>query len=151
VKPEAQHLTFAFLGEQNEELVPAICSELEKAFAAIPRFQASLRGCGYFPNSRNARVGWVGLDPEQRFADAAATAREAVHRSGVQLDSAEFKPHLTLMRLRDRWPPASIELFLRTFRDYRSATFDVATVTLFSSRLLPTGAIHAPLCEIPLA
>ena len=69
----------------------------------------------------------------------------------MALDRAGFRPHLTLMRLRDAWPPASIETFEKSLRDYRSAPFPVDTVTIFSSRLDPTGAIHTPVRQIALA
>jgi 2'-5' RNA ligase len=49
------------------------------------------------------------------------------------------------MRMRDQWPPASIELFNRSFRDYCSGTFPADSVTLFSSELNPKGAIHTAL------
>ncbi|MGH7488773.1 MAG: 2'-5' RNA ligase family protein, partial [bacterium] len=60
VRPETQHLTFAFLGEQPESLLPALSTTVEASLSIVPRFQAHLRGSGFFPNPRHARVGWVG-------------------------------------------------------------------------------------------
>lgn len=151
VKPETQHLTFAFLGEQPETLIEKLVPPLESALGVIPRFEASLRGCGMFPNARHARVGWVGLDPEAPFGSVARAVRDVVTRAGVELDRADFRPHLTLMRVRDPWPPASIDLFQRTLRDYRSEAFPVDTVTLFSSTLNPQGAVHTALRGFGLA
>lgn len=151
VREETQHLTFAFLGEQPEELVEQLGAPLQTALSAMPRFEARLRGCGFFPNPRRARVGWAGLDPEQSFVNVARAVREVVAKNGVQLDGADFKPHLTLMRIRDPWPPASIDLFNRTLGDYRSEPFALDSVTLFSSQLNPKGAIHTPLRKFELA
>ena len=50
-----------------------------------------------------------------------------------------------LMRIRDAWPPASLDLFQKSLRDYRSEKFTVDTVTLFSSALNPKGAVHTAL------
>lgn len=152
VKPETQHLTFAFLGEQAESLIDKIVPPLESALARIPRFEASLHGCGMFPNARHARVGWVGLDPDTPFGTVARAVRDVVTREGVELDRGDFRPHLTLMRVRDPWPPASIDLFQRSLRDYRSERFPVDSVTLFSSTLNPKGAVHTALrrFELPL-
>ena len=69
----------------------------------------------------------------------------------MELDGADFKPHLTLMRIRDRWPPSSIELFSTSLRDYRSASFPVNDVTLYSSQLNPKGAVHTPLQKFALS
>lgn len=145
VRPESQHLTFAFLGEQPESVVSRMEGPLASAVSAIPRFDATLRGSGFFPNARHARVGWVGLEPEGPFQALASAVRNVVTSSGVVLDKSDFKPHLTLLRMREGWPPASIELFSKSMRDWQSASFVVDTVTLFSSQLHPKGAIHTAL------
>ncbi len=151
VRPETQHLTFAFLGEQPEALMEQIAAPLAEAVGAIPQFDARLRGCGFFPNLRRARVGWIGLLPEGGFERIARAVREVVTRHGVTLDGGEFRAHLTLMRIRTAWPPASIELFTRSLRDFESAPFSVTAVTLFSSQLNPDGAIHIPLRTFELS
>lgn len=150
VRPEAQHLTFAFLGEQQSSLVDVLAPPLADALQSVTRFEATLHGSGFFPNPRHARVGWIGLDPESQFIEVARTVRGVVARHGVKLDGGEFKPHLTLMRIRDRWPPASVETFNRGLRDYRSPTFAVTSVTLYSSKLDPKGAVHTALREFAL-
>ncbi|SRR5581483_434606 len=151
VRPEAQHLTFAFLGEKDEALVAKLAPVVGQALAAVPRFEAMLAGCGFFPNPRHARVGWVGVQPEASFNAVSAAVRDAVQTCGVDLDRAEFRAHLTLMRMRDRWPPACIETFNSALRDFRSEPFTIDAVTLFSSRLDPKGAVHTPLRQFPLA
>ena len=151
VRPHSQHLTFAFLGEQDEAVIDKIAPALESHLSSIAKFTAVLTGCGFFPNPRRARVGWVGLEPEEPFDDVARAVRDVVRKSGVELDGADFRPHLTLMRIRETWPPASIEMFEGALRNYRSAPFVVDTVTLYSSRLNPSGAIHTPVRTFALA
>jgi 2'-5' RNA ligase len=151
VRPETQHLTFAFLGEQDESLVEPLAAAVTKAIAHVRRFEGTLAGAGFFPHPRHARVGWVGVRPEEPFIAIANGVRDAVQSCGVTLDRAEFRPHLTIMRMRDRWPPASIDLFASALRDFVSAPFAVDHVTLYSSRLNPNGAIHTPLREFALA
>ena len=151
VREESQHATFAFLGEHPESLIARIEPELTSSLAALARFEAHLEGSGFFPNARHARVGWVGLAPETGFIRIAQAVRAVATKNGVELDGGEFRPHLTLMRVRDPWPPASIELFVKTLRDYRSAVFPLDSVTLYSSELLPKGAVHTPLKKFALA
>lgn len=151
IREESQHLTLAFLGEHPEALVKQLDAPLTGALASMQSFEARLCGAGVFPNARHARVGWAGLDPEARFVELARTIREVVSANGVQLDRADFKPHLTLMRMREGWPPSSIELFTRTLRDYASESFTVDSVTLYSSRLDPHGAVHTPQRTFALA
>jgi 2'-5' RNA ligase len=151
VRPETQHLTLAFLGEQDQSLIETLTPALEDRLRGIGRFDAVLAHCGFFPNPRRARAGWIGLEPEQPFKDTALAVRDAVTGNGIELDRADFRPHLTLMRMRDNWPPASIEMFERALGDYRSASFVVDTVTLYSSRLNPTGAVHTAVRTFALA
>jgi 2'-5' RNA ligase len=151
VRPETQHLTFAFLGEQEEALVERISPLLTSRLGTVPRFEATLRGCGFFPNPRHARVGWVGAEPEERFGEIARVVRGVVSDAGVELDRSEFRPHLTMMRIRERWPPLSIETFTKALRDYHSVPFPVDRVTLYASKLSPKGAEHTALREFGLA
>jgi 2'-5' RNA ligase len=151
VRPETQHLTFAFLGEQPASLLPTFAPLLEEALSEVPRFEGRLRGSGFFPNPRHARVGWVGATPEEKFRAVADAVRAGVKAAGVTLDRADFRAHLTLFRIRDTWPPACIEIFNGALRDYKSEPFLVDSVTLFSSELNPKGAIHTPLRTFALA
>ncbi|HUJ14779.1 MAG TPA: RNA 2',3'-cyclic phosphodiesterase [Thermoanaerobaculia bacterium] len=144
LRPETQHLTFAFLGEQPEEVVDRI------SIGGGERFDARLRGCGFFPNRRHARVGWVGAEPAERFVALAGLVRDGVAAAGIALEANEFRPHLTLMRIRDHWPPMATELFEKTLRDFQSAPFAVHEVTLYLSRLDSNGAVHTALRTFPL-
>ena len=151
VRSETQHLTFAFLGEQPQSLVPTLTRSVESSLADMPRFEGRLRGTGFFPNPRHARVGWIGAAPEEKFRAVAEAVRGAVNAAGVVIERTDFRPHLTLFRIRDSWPTASIETFSAALRDYESEPFTVDGVTLFSSELNPKGAIHTPVHRFALA
>ena len=151
VRPQSQHLTFAFLGEQDESLIEPLDTAVRERVRSIAAFTATLHGCGFFPNPRRARVGWIGVEPEQPLVRLAGAVRAAVEGTGVALDRADFKPHLTLMRIRDVWPPACIQFFEQALAGYESEPFVMEKVTLYSSTLNPNGAVHTPLREYPLS
>jgi len=151
VKPEAQHLTLAFLGEHDDATVAKFVPAVERALKNVKKFEAQLKDCGFFPNPRHARVGWAGVAPEESFRVVANAVRGALKESGVGFDEKEFRPHLTMMRIRDPWPPACIETFHSALRGHQSAPFTVERVTLFASKLGPDGAVHTPLREFGLA
>jgi 2'-5' RNA ligase len=151
VRPETQHLTFAFLGEQPETTVGRLTPLLQERLAEVPSFEGELRGCGFFPNARHARVGWVGASPHERFEAIAHAVRDGVAAAGITLDGSDFRPHLTLMRMRNHWPPLSIDTFEKALRDFVSTPFRVDHVTLYSSQLNPKGAVHTALRELSLA
>lgn len=151
VRRETQHLTFAFLGEQDESVIARLDPLVTNALAPVRQFQAQLRGCGFFPNTRRARVGWAGVTPGEKFIGIADAVRAAVKETGIQLDGAEFKPHLTLCRIRDSWPPGCVEIFNAAFGSLETEPFTVDHVTLYSSRLNPSGAVHTPVRQFALA
>ena len=151
VRPESQHLTFAFLGEQDESLIDKVAPLVERSVRGVKKFEGTLTDCGFFPNPRHARVGWVGVKPEDSFNAIAKAVRDAVQEAGVTLDRAEFRAHLTLMRIRDPWPPACIETFNGALRDFTSAPFAVERITLYSSRLNPNGAVHTAVRQFALS
>lgn len=150
VRSETQHLTFAFLGEQPESLLTTLAPLVETGLAHVPRFEGRLRGSGFFPNQRHARVGWIGAAPEEKFRAVADAVRGAVKAAGVVIERTDFRPHLTLFRIRDLWPHDCIETFSAALRDYESEPFAVDAVTLFSSQLNPKGAIHTPVHKFAL-
>ena len=96
-------------------------------------------------------MGWVGVEPRDRFIELAERVRDGVLAAGVKVDQNEFKPHLTLMRIRDHWPPMAIDTFERSLADFQSPPFAVREVTLYLSRLNPQGAVHTALRAFPLA
>ena len=151
VRLETQHLTLAFLGEQNESVIARLDPFVASALAPMRQFPAQLKGCGFFPNTRRSRVGWAGVTPEEKFIAVADAVRAAVKETGIQLDGAEFKPHLTLCRIRDSWPPGCVEIFNAAFGKLESEPFAVDHITLYSSRLNPNGAVHTPLRQFALA
>ncbi|MEO8037093.1 MAG: RNA 2',3'-cyclic phosphodiesterase [Acidobacteriota bacterium] len=150
VKPDAQHLTFAFLGEQEGGIVQTIAPLLHAALAPLAPFEASLDGCGFFPNAQRARVGWIGVEPVARFQSIAATVRKALSSAGIETESKELEPHLTVVRIRDPWEPSSIEQFASALADFKSPSFTVETVSLYESALKPHGAVHTVLKEFAL-
>lgn len=140
VKAETQHLTFAFLGEQDESVVDGI--DIDPG----PAFEATLQGCGFFPGRSRPRVAWIGVEPPDAFIALAHRVRAAVKG----FDDKPFKPHLTLMRVRDSWPAGAVDIFENAMRDYRSAPFPVDRVVLYKSQLSPKGAVHTSLREFAL-
>lgn len=150
VAPHSLHLTFAFLGEQRCEVVPELIDALTRAVKPMEPVDAKLTGGGFFPNAGRARVGWIGVEPHAAVEAIATPIREALVSSGTAFDEKAFRAHLTLVRLREAWRPPDTDRFLRAVSAAGEIPFRLDRVSLFESRLLPSGAVHDELACLTL-
>jgi len=139
--PAAQlHLTLAFLGDVDEQLLP----KLKAALSAIssPGFTLRFSSPSCFPDRRRPRVLWIGLEKEPLLVRLAEQVHSAVSSCAIFLDERPFSPHITLARLKQS---AAGELFgfLGVVADIPPLT--VHGFTLFQSRLSLGGAMHTPI------
>jgi RNA 2',3'-cyclic 3'-phosphodiesterase len=96
VRPESLHVTLKFIGEKPAEKVEAI----KNALAAVQTtpFELSVRGHGFFPTPKAARVFWIGIESGNHLARLAGAVDEATFTAGVAKEDHAFSPHLTLAR-----------------------------------------------------
>ena len=97
-KIEQLHFTLAFLGEQPgaEEALAA-----GESLREVPAFELILSGAGAFPSATRPRVLWIGVtDGAAQMVGAARRLRAALEERGFELEKREFRPHLTLGRVR---------------------------------------------------
>ncbi len=109
VAPEKWHFTLRFLGRTT----PAAREEITARLGAAPlgtKFQIRFGELGAFPNSRRARVLWLGVTRGgERLSDLAAIAEDTARGAGFAPERKRFTPHLTLSRLD---PPQNITALL---------------------------------------
>lgn len=133
--PEQIHLTLAFAEHAPERCVEEWVERLETTAGRRTPFEAVVAGGGAFPNVAEGRVLYAGLDLDDRAREQldllAAGARAAATKSGVEIDGARFRPHLTLARMR----PTELTNWVRLLDAYRGPVWTVDTVTLVESHL----------------
>jgi 2'-5' RNA ligase len=142
VKPEALHITLAFIGEQDESGLLRAAESLQDSLEKFSAFETRANGFGFFPHERRPRVCWVGLQPAEPFLDLAAATRQALRKADVSFDAKSFHPHLTIGRVRDGWSALEGDVIREGAARFRSQAFGVGSVVLFSSKLAPAGATH---------
>lgn len=147
IEPEAWHLTLQFLGHVDAGLVDRI--RLACAFAAgrIRPFRITFGGSGAFPSPRRARVVWVGVDdPESRLAALSTSVSDQTAKLGFEPEAREFRPHLTIGRLRDAGDVSAVVAAI----DPPDVSCVVEEVTLMESRLESSGARYVSIDTFPL-
>ncbi len=144
------HLTFAFLGEQDQGVVERLSASLQRHLAGLHRIGSALEHGGFFPERGRPRVGWIAIHPPEALTDMASRVRVALHESHIAFDEKAFKPHLTIVRLREPWGLRDADMFRNAIDGLGAIPLEVDRVSLFDSRLLPSGAVHTELAAVPL-
>jgi 2'-5' RNA ligase len=152
VEADNLHLTIRFIGEVAEDRARLIEDAVRPALAT-PAFDLGLGGLGVFPPSGAARVLWVGVTEGLASLVAIHDEIEArLERLGEAPEDRPFSAHLTLARFKDL-DRAGSDALRAAIRDVAAAvgTCRVDRVTLYQSRLAPTGPVYTPLVHAQLA
>lgn len=96
VRPESMHITLKFIGEKPATQVEQVKNRL-RDLPGSP-VNIALRGYGFFPTPRSARVFWVGIEAEHELEGLAAAVDHAMTTLQVPKEDHPFSPHLTLAR-----------------------------------------------------
>ena len=154
VRPENMHLTLKFFGNINARQVESIVDSVTHTVKSIRPFTLRLGNVGAYPNNRSPRVLWVGLDGDVApLQDVHRRIETALGQVAIEPDAREFRPHLTIARIRDRAShterrKAAEALFSAEFRS--GLTVPVDRINLIRSILLPDGPEYTSLAEIPI-
>jgi len=153
VKVENIHLTVVFMGNIKTEDITAIGDGVQEVCLNSGPFDISLKGLGSFPNPRNPRVLWIGLDGDlERMSHFRDALQKQLKPFGIKEEKRKFKPHLTLGRFwkHKRGDSQLDELILR-YHDLEDPVFSLNELSMFRSDLKPGGAEYTKLELWPLS
>ena len=146
---ERLHMTVRFIGNVDDAKAEAIRTALEPPLTVAP-FELVLAGSGAFPRAGAPRVLWVGVAVGGEAlggVEREVTAR--LQQVGVAPEPRDYRPHLTLARIRDAAGLASSRL-CEGLADRMVGTTRIEAITLFESRLSAKGPTYAALQSTPL-
>ncbi|WP_319541731.1 RNA 2',3'-cyclic phosphodiesterase [uncultured Pseudodesulfovibrio sp.] len=147
MRPGNWHLTLKFLGDIDEDMIPAIVETLSSI--TFREFPMQAGDSGAFPGVKRPRVIWLGLKQgAQQCADLAEVIEEAMADIGIGREKKRFRPHLTIGWVKrpgqDDWKA----VLARANQDWPE--FTAKRFTLWQSELNPTGAVHTVLHDFSL-
>jgi 2'-5' RNA ligase len=146
-KPAQVHVTLKFLGDVPLAALGELQAALGHACAGTACFELSAEGLGVFPDAREPRVIWAGLRGDLETLGRLRQRIEAASRPWCLPETREFKPHLTLGRVR-RINPSRAQALSGSMDDPRAENFGgwrVDAVDLMQSVLSPNGAAYTRL------
>ena len=96
------HLTLKFLGNIPTTSVSKLSEAAARAVAGFATFPLRFEATGAFPNQRQARVLWIGVnDSSGKLHELQKRLEEQAAQAGFAKETRVFSPHLTIARLRN--------------------------------------------------
>jgi 2'-5' RNA ligase len=144
------HLTLKFLGDTEPELIP----EIKEALANLAQFHKSMNlkmeGIGVFPNPNKPRVLWLGLEQDEKLTQLAKHIEKEMEKIGFEPEQKEFKPHITLGRIKFIRDLRNLQKLLDQYKDKYFQDVAVEEIILYESTLTPAGARYKALAKFKL-
>ncbi len=152
---EQLHITLSFLGDVEEEKIECLKTTLKEYCSEFSKFNLTVGGLGCFPDLNFPRVVWVGINGDvDNLADLQEAVQVAVCDFGSHKEEKEFKPHLTIARIK-----RATSMELRDIKNKLQRTISsvgligdwhVDKVLLMESLLQPSGAVYQELESVKL-
>ncbi|MGC8862784.1 MAG: RNA 2',3'-cyclic phosphodiesterase, partial [Armatimonadota bacterium] len=122
------------------------------AASAFGPFKLSVSGLGAFPNPRNARVVWVGIEDGRDELGRLASAVDAnLARFGFPKESRDFKSHVTIGRVKTSGRLDSLARGISKIDADNLGRQDVSSLAVMKSDLRPDGPVYTAMRVIDLA
>lgn len=141
------HITLNFIGDVNIYQFRQIKQQLH-AIEVNP-LHIELTEPGVF-HTKNQHVVWMGVKKTDELIRLQQEIKETLDPFVDSLDKREFKPHLTLARLRNS-DEAKLQHLLNSMRDCCNITQETRKFILYASKSSYSGSIYTPLEEYKVA
>lgn len=152
VAPENLHVTLKFLGDVTEDVLPDVFAAVERAAASTAAFELSVSGLGAFPNPRNARVVWVGIEKgRDELVGLASSVESELVATGFAQEEKPFKAHITIGRTRPGRGPGRLADGIARIDAGSLGSQQISSVSVMRSDLQPGGPVYTVVKTVQLA
>ncbi len=139
------HLTLFFLGDTDEVQIDDVRMAMSNIINNFNQFTIDLKGLGVFKNFSRPRVLWGGIYNYETMALLKKAIDNEMVKLGFEPDNREFKPHLTIGRIKfikhkDRLKNLVLENEDKFFDRLR-----ISELIYFESVLHPQGPEYIPI------
>jgi len=138
-----RHLTLAFLGNKPIDVVEKLLGLFDETYTGETQFQYKLSTLTRFPDPMG-RIIALSNAPDVKLNNLYQLTVELLQRNGVRFDRKEFRPHITLGRIRHA------KQLDTTFTKHTDINLNITKLTFFQSVLTESGVNYHPLKETQL-
>lgn len=142
------HLTLKFLGDVSLSNLNLLTDMLQTEISTHHQFDISVGGSGAFPNNRQPRVIWVGVEAPPELTAIQNGIETTTARLGYAREERAFSPHLTLGRVSRNTTSQDVKAISKAIEVTRIGFLGancVEKVFLYRSDLQPSGAVYTQL------
>lgn len=137
--PANLHLTLAFLGDTEDNKIPAISLMLDEKCRGFGKFNFVLRGTGVFKNLKDPKVIWAGIDKPEKLNTIRERIVSGLKDAGIETEDRPFSPHLTLGRIKHLTDREKLKILLLKYHTSDIQDVMVEEVILYESILHQQG------------
>lgn len=130
------HLTIKFLGSVEESKTADIASAFLQTAAGVKKIKVQYERFGFFL----PRILWISLRAEKHLFELVDSVEEKFSELGFEKENRKFRPHITLLRIKDNPDKA----FIKAFNDFKlpDREFVISEAALIKSTLKPSGSVY---------
>ena len=147
VPPENWHVTVAFLGEVDEKALVHLDAAIAPVVAGATPFSFSFSEMAWFPSIFKPRLLTLMVEPDATLSALQREVVSALRREGFHTENREYRPHLTLARLkgaRRRFQPPALP-------PIPAFSCEAQELVLFESITGGPASVYRPLQSFELA
>jgi RNA 2',3'-cyclic 3'-phosphodiesterase len=145
------HVTLKFLGDVAEDRINDVCTLVRRAAAEVNAFDYDVRGLSVTPSHGPLRMVWGDIDdPSGLMAVLHDQLDSALAGLGFKEENRQFRPHITVARIKHVQNAAAFRAAVRAFADAQFGVAHGDEVVAYTSTLTDEGPVYAPLCRAPI-
>lgn len=145
------HVTMKFIGDVADEMTAEVFSLAQAAAAEVEPFDFDVRGLVCVPPRGALRMIWANvIDPTGRMGVLHENLDNALAGLGLKEEERDFRPHVTLCRVKSPGNEAAIRQAAARFADEDFGPRHVRELVAYSSILTPEGPIYTAVARAPL-
>lgn len=148
--PDKFHITIKFLGETGENIYTFVEKSLDTISEKFPSFLIKYKNVGFFPNTKQPKVIWVGSDLfDNTIYNIKKYLDIELEKYGFEIEDRKFHPHITLGRIKDLRNIKNLISIAESLK-FETTEEKCGEIILMQSILKPTGSEYKILKSVKL-
>ena len=145
VDSQLQHLTLRFLGQTPDSQIPQLKKAMNEVANQTQAFTLNMDKLGVFGSKYAPSVIWLGFSAFEAYKILFEKMEERILELGFEPNHGNLVPHITLGRIKETQSKKYFWQVIEKNKPDFVQSFPITEITLYQSRLQPTGPIYTPL------